>query len=160
LFESANLLSADDRQSTAALIDVRKAFVNQRDEQVHENVHAENVPRDEECQSPSIAATVSIIVVIANCTVWWNHRCKICHDLIPAFSRTHLEKHYQCFGDRSEILIVRLAFSESSQPKRLCKCNGINQEEYKPSRQEIGNRGKTSSGCFEKLIQLVIPRDE
>ena len=88
LLEAPNFLSADNREPTASLVDVREILVDQRDEQVDEDVHAQNVPRDEESARPLLAAAVAIEVAFADGTVRWFDPCEVFHDCVPAFTHT------------------------------------------------------------------------
>lgn len=108
LLEVPDFFSADNRQSATPLVHVAEALVNKRDEQVDEDVHAENVPHDEQCASPLGTATraFKILIIAASDTVRWSHRGIVFHNRVPPFSATHPEKQNKRFRDATEVEVV------------------------------------------------------
>lgn len=128
LLESTDLFSTDDRQAAASLVHVTETFVDQRDEQVDKDVHAENVPGDEKSACPFRATAVALKVPRSNGAERFVYVCKVFHQLIPPFAHAHSEQEDKSFGNGTEVDVARLIRPETSETEGLCERNRIHQK--------------------------------
>lgn len=137
MLEATYLFPTNGVQSAAPLVDIRKALENERDEKRDKDIHAENVPRNEKCTSPALAATVALKKFVGICAIGRHHSRKVFHNLIPALSTTHSEEENQRLGHRSKINVVVFSLSEFSKAKDLSEGDGIYKKQDKPSCQQV-----------------------
>lgn len=142
------------------MVDVTEAFVDQRDKQVDEDVHAEDVPADEKRSRPLRATTVTFEVSFPFCTVRLVDVGIIFHELVPALTHTHGEQEDECFGYCPEILVGGLVRAESGETERLCKRDGVDEEQNEPCSEQVRDGCQTCRCGLKELIKLVVARNE
>lgn len=161
LLELTDLLPADCVQPAAPLVHVREALKNERHEKRHENVHADDVPRNEQSPGPPSTATIASVPVLQRRlrrAEGRHHGRKVFHQVIPSLTAAGAKKQDQSPRDVAEVHIAALIFPKLGETKDLVHGNGERQEEYKPRGNQVSDRGETSRRRLEKLIQLVVAR--
>ena len=139
LLETADLLSANDGESAAPLVHIREVLVDERDEQIDEDVHAQNVPGDKQRTCPLLAAAVAIEVALADSAEWSVNLGKVFHKSVPAFSYTCPKKQDEGLWHRAEVCVIACLLTEPGEAEHLCERNCKHQEKDKPGCQQINN---------------------
>ncbi|KAI7498772.1 calcium channel-like protein subunit Cch1 [Hortaea werneckii] len=125
-------------RAAAPLVDVREALVDERDKQIDENVHAQNVPGNEQRSCPFWTAAIAVEVAVTG----------------------RAKRQDQCFWHGTHIDVARLVTIEPSKTKGLSQCDSIHQEQDKPGGKQVCNGGERSGSRLEELIQLIVPWDQ
>lgn len=92
LLETPDFFPAYCVKPAASLIDIRKALENKGNEQRNKDVHADDIPRNEESPRPRRTSAVILVMVLSLCAVWWDHGSEIFHELIPPLAAASAEE--------------------------------------------------------------------
>lgn len=160
MLESADLLATDDGQPATSLVHVTETLVDQRDKEVDKDVHAQYVPGDEKSARPFRATTVTFKVPISYRAKGFVDVGEIFHKLIPPFTHTHRVEEDEGFRDSPKVDIPRFIGAKSSEAKGLCQGNGIHKKQHEPRSKKVRNGSQTCSCGLEKLVELVVARNE
>lgn len=120
MFEPSDLFLGKYEHAATSLVYVRETLEDERHEQAHEDIHAQDVPGDEQRAGPCCATAITVEKISFDIDAIWRRYCReILHDLVPSFATTHTEQENQGFWNVSEILVASLVFSEARQAKGL-----------------------------------------
>lgn len=143
------------------MIHVRETFEDEGHEQTHEDIHAEYIPRYEQRSSPRCASAVTVeeVVRVIN-AIGGDNLCKILHDVVPTLSTAHAKEKDKRLGNIAEIQIAGLLASKPGKSEYLRQSNCVDQEQHEPGRQKVCNGCETGRSSLEKLVKLIVARDE
>ncbi len=98
--EATDFVTVHDCQAACSLVHVREALVDERHKHIDEDVHADDVPRNEQDPGPRCAPAIAVIEGAAFYTERRLNLCEVLHNLVPAFAATHPEEEDQGVGHR------------------------------------------------------------
>ena len=107
-----------------------------------------------------LAAAVAIEVALADSAEWSVNLGKVFHKSVPALSYTCPKKQDEGLWHRAEVCVIACLLTKPGEAEHLCERNCKHQEKDKPGCQQIDNRSKTSGAGLEKLVELIVPRDD
>jgi hypothetical protein len=126
--EPTNVIPTDSVQSAAPLVHIGKTLKDQRHKQGYKDVHADDVPGDEQAPRPSSTAAIRTEELISQRAIGRLHFRKVFHELIPSFATAHAEEKDQRFWNIPKVEIIGLVVPEFGESKRLCHGDGEDQE--------------------------------
>ncbi|KFY38285.1 hypothetical protein V494_04419 [Pseudogymnoascus sp. VKM F-4513 (FW-928)] len=141
LLKAARLLAVDNLVSAGALVHVREALVDERHEQRDEDVHAQDVPGDEERVRPRRAAAVAVEEGRPLHAQWGARVRVVLHDLVPALAHGHAEEHDERAWHVAEVEVVGALAAEAREPKCLSHGDGVDEEQDEPCGEEVADAG-------------------